>query len=304
MTLSRLPTQHVVAGIALRLGGVLCISILMGLVKLAGARGAPLFEIILFRNLFGFVPLVIYIWRTDGMVAFSTANPTGHILRSLVGVAAMVSSFAAVQYLPLTSATSLQFTSPLFATALAALLLRDKIASHLWGAVGVGFLGMLIMVRPDPGQMQIVGTALGLLGALGGAGVSIAIRQMPAERGSTIVFYLTVASALLGAVGSLFHWVTPDLTTLALLALAGLVGGVGQILLTEAVRVAPIGVLGPFDYTQLVWAAIFGFLVWNEVPHVATVVGAAVVAASGLYILHRELRLSRAAPPAPGRTPP
>jgi drug/metabolite transporter (DMT)-like permease len=94
-------------------------------------------------------------------------------------------------------------------------------------------------------------------------------------------------------VGSAFHWVTPDPLTLALLIVGGLIGGVGQLLLTEALRVAPVGVVAPFDYSQLIWATGIGFLVWGELPHPATIVGALVVAVSGVYILHREMRRFR-----------
>jgi len=126
----------------------------------------------------------------------------------------------------------------------------------------------------------------------------VAIRQIAAtEKGPTIVFYFTLAGTVLGLAGSAFHWVTPDPATLGLLVLGGLIGGVGQLLLTEALRVAPVGVVAPFDYTQLVWATGFGFLIWGELPRAATIAGALVVAASGAYILHRELVLRRAATP-------
>jgi drug/metabolite transporter (DMT)-like permease len=124
----------------------------------------------------------------------------------------------------------------------------------------------------------------------------VAIRQIAAtEKGPTIVFYFTAAGVVLGLVGSAFHWVTPDPMTFGLLVLGGLIGGVGQLLLTEAIRAAPVGVVAPFDYTQLIWASAIGFLVWGELPHAATLVGAFVVAASGVYILHRELVLRRSA---------
>jgi drug/metabolite transporter (DMT)-like permease len=96
-------------------------------------------------------------------------------------------------------------------------------------------------------------------------------------------------------VGSAFHWVTPDPLTLGVLILGGLFGGVGQLLLTEALRNAPVGVIAPFDYTQLVWATLFGFVVWGELPHPLTLIGAVVVAGSGVYILRRELQRFRAA---------
>jgi drug/metabolite transporter (DMT)-like permease len=129
---------------------------------------------------------------------------------------------------------------------------------------------------------------------LGSAAAMVAIRQIAVtEKGPTIVFYFTLAGTVLGLAGSLFHWVTPDLATLALLVVGGLIGGVGQLFLTEAIRVAPVGVVAPFDYSQLIWATALGFLVWGELPHPATVAGALVVAASGVYILHRELRRFR-----------
>jgi len=154
------------------------------------------------------------------------------------------------------------------------------------------------MVRPLPGHLNVVGVSLALGGALGAAGAMVAIRQIAAtERGPTIVFYFTLAGALMGLAGCLVHWVTPDPLTLAMLVVGGLVGGVGQLFLTEAVRVAPVGVVAPFDYTQLVWATGIGLLIWGEVPNAATLVGALIVAASGIYILHRELVRRR--PPAP-----
>jgi drug/metabolite transporter (DMT)-like permease len=143
--------------------------------------------------------------------------------------------------------------------------------------------------------MNVTGVSLALGGALGAAGAMVAIRQISTtEKGATIVFYFTLGGTVLGLVGSLFHWVTPDPQTLGLLILAGLIGGVGQLLLTQALTVAPVGVVAPFDYTQLVWATALGYLVWDELPRGTTILGALVVAASGVYILHREIRRFRA----------
>ncbi len=269
---------------------------LSALVKWTGARGIPVFEIILFRNLFAFVPLGLYIWRTTGLEVLKTQRPLGHLTRSVIGLTGMVCGFSAVQHLPLTEATALQFTSPLFMTALSALLLSEKVGRHRWAAVAVGFVGVLIMARPLPGELNVPGVTLGILSALGAAGAMVAIRQIAdTERGPTIVFYFTLGGVVLGLVGSAFHWVTPDPVTLAALVVAGLIGGVGQLLLTEALRNAPVGVVAPFDYTQLIWAALLGLVVWGELPHPLTLVGAVIVAASGVYILHRELRRFRAA---------
>ena len=290
------PAPSIALGIAFRVAAMACMALLSAIVKWTGSRGIPVFEIILFRNLFAFAPLGLYIWRTTGFEVLKTRRPFGHLVRSSVGIAGMVCGFSAVQHLPLTEATALQFTSPLFMTALSALLLAEKVGRHRWAAVCVGFVGVLIMARPVPGEMNVPGVTLGVLSALGAAGAMVAIRQISdTERGPTIVFYFTLGGALLGAVGSAFHWVTPDPQTLALLIVAGLIGGVGQLFLTEALRQAPIGVIAPFDYTQLVWATGLGLVIWGELPHPLTLVGAVIVAASGVYILHRELRRFRQA---------
>ena len=292
------PPQHNSLGIAYRVLAMACMASLSAIVKWTGEHGTPLFEIILFRNLFAFAPLLFYVWRTTGFSVLRTRRPLGHLTRSAIGVLGMSCGFSAVQYLPLTEFTALNFASPLFMTALSALVLHEAVGRHRWGAVVVGFLGVLIMARPQPGHMNLIGVSLALGSAVGSAGAMVAIRQIAAtEKGPTIVFYFTLAGTLLGLVGSAFHWVTPDLATLGLLVLGGLIGGVGQLLLTEALRVAPVGVVAPFDYTQLVWAAGFGFLIWGELPRAATLAGAVVVAASGGYILHRELIRRRTATP-------
>jgi drug/metabolite transporter (DMT)-like permease len=286
----------VLLGIALRVAAMVCMASLSALVKWTGSRGVGVFEIIFFRNFFAFVPLAIYVARTTGFEVLKTYRPLGHLTRASVGLMSMVCSFSALQHLPLTEATALQFTSPLFMTALSALFLAEPVGRHRWGAVVVGFLGVLVMARPVPGQMNVLGVTLGVLGALGAAGAMVTIRQIAAtERGPTIVFYFTLAGAALGLAGSALHWVTPDPLTLGLLITAGLVGGVGQLLLTEALRNAPVGVIAPFDYTQLVWATAFGFVIWGELPQPLTLIGAVIVAASGVYILRRELRRFRAA---------
>ncbi len=287
-------------GIAYRMAAMVCVALLSAAVKWAGHRGAPVFEMVFFRSAFAFVPILAYIARTTGFTVLKTKLPLGHLHRSVVGLIGMTCSFSALQHLALTEATAFTFAAPLFMTALSALMLHEPVGRHRWGAVIVGFIGVLIMVRPEPGHMNVVGVAFGLTAALGSALAMVQIRQIAVtEKGATIVFYFTLAGTVLGGVVSIFHWVTPDPLTLAVLIASGLVGGVGQLFLTEAIRVAPVGVVAPFDYSQLIWATGLGYLVWGELPHAATLAGAMVVAASGIYILHRELlRFRRATAPA------
>ena len=293
-TTAQLPHHRNGLGIVYRMLAMVCVAAMSATVKWTGHRGIPVFEIVFFRNAFAFIPVGLYIWRTTGASVLRTRRPLGHLHRSVVGLSGMICSFFALQHLALTEATAFTFAAPLFMTALSALMLREMVGRHRWGAVVVGFVGVLIMVRPEPGHMNVAGVAFALTAALSSALAMVQIRQIAVtEKGPTIVFYFTLAGTLVGLAGALVHWVTPDPATLAVLVLGGLIGGVGQLFLTEAIRVAPVGVVAPFDYTQLIWATILGFLVWGDLPKPATLAGAAVVAASGLYILHRELRRFR-----------
>ena len=287
-------TQNPGLGIALRVAAMFCMAGLAALVKWCSAKGVPVLEIIFFRNAFAFVPVLLYIWKTSGFGVLKTRRPVGHLMRSSVGLVAMVCGFTAVSMLPLTQSTAISFSSPLFMTALSALILHEPVGRHRWAAVSVGFIGVVIMVHPDPSHFAGVGVIFGLVSALGVAGAMIAIRELGAtEPGPTIVFYFTLAGAVVGLASLPFGWVMPDLQTLILLICIGLLGGIGQLLLTEALRRATVAVIAPFDYTQLVWASLIGFFVWQETPQALTWLGALVVAASGIYILWRETRRFR-----------
>ncbi|MGQ3015978.1 DMT family transporter [Phenylobacterium sp.] len=288
------PAARVGFGILLRVCAMACLAGLFGLVKVASERGVPIFETLFFRNAFAFIPIAIYIWRTSGFGVLRTTRPGAHATRAMVGLTGMIGGFLAVSHLPLTEATALSFSAPLFMTALSVPLLKESVGPHRWAAVAVGFVGVLIMIRPDPANLANIGVIFALIGAVGSALAMITIRQISmTEPGPRIVFYFTVAGALAGLASLPFGWIMPDPGTFALLVVMGLLGGVGQLLLTEAIRVAPVAVVAPFDYTQLVWASLFAFLVWEELPRALTLVGAGVVAASGLYILYRETRRRR-----------
>lgn len=282
-------------GIVLRVCAMFCMAGLAALVKWCSGRGVPVLEIIFFRNAFAFIPVLIYVGRTTGFSVLKTSRPGGHLARSVVGLTGMVCGFSAVGLLPLTQSTALTFSSPLFMTALSALILKEHVGRHRWAAVAIGFVGVLIMVHPDPSHFAGLGVILALVGAVAAAGAMIAIREIGrTEPGPTIVFYFTLAGMMLGLASLPFGWVIPDMTTLGLLITGGLIGGVGQLLLTEALRRASVAVVAPFDYTQLVWASLLGFFVWGETPQTLTLIGAIVVAASGGYILFRETRGFRA----------
>jgi drug/metabolite transporter (DMT)-like permease len=288
--------QRIGLGIALRVGAMACMAAMFAGVKWTAGEGIPVLEIVFFRNAFAFIPLALYILPTTGLRVLKTRRPLGHVARATVGLTGMVCGFSAASLLPLTEATAISFAAPLFMTALSALILKEKVGRHRWGAVAVGFVGVLIMVRPSPTEFANLGVLFGLAGALGAAGAMIAIREIGrTEPGPTIVFYFTLAGMLLGLASLPFNWVAPAPFTLGVLVVMGLLGGVGQLLLTQALKVAPVAAVAPFDYTQLIWASLLGFLIWGELPRPVTVAGALVVAASGVYILYRETMRMRQA---------
>lgn len=265
-------------------------ALLAAVVKFCAERGVPVLEIIFFRNAFAFIPVLLYIWKTTGFGVLRTRRPGAHLVRSTVGLTGMVCGFTAVSLLPLTQSTAISFSAPLFMVALSALILKEPVGVHRWMAVAVGFIGVLIMIHPDPRQFVGAGVLFAIAAAVGSAGAMIAIREISrTEPGPTIVFYFTLAGTVLGLMSLPFGWVLPSPGTLALLVAAGLIGGTGQLLLTEAIRRAPVAVVAPFDYTQLLWAGLIGFLIWGETPAVLTLVGAIVVAASSSYILWRAI---------------
>lgn len=280
--------------VVMALAAAACVAGVAALVKWTAARGVPVMEILFFRNLFAFLPLAVWLSCTGGWGALRTARPLGHLARSAIGIGGTICAFSAVAVLPLAEATGLSFTAPLFMAALSALVLGERVGWHRWAAVAVGFAGVVVMTGPSLAAISPRGALLALGGALGAAGAMIAIRKIGCtERSSTIVFYFTLLGVLVGGISLLFEWRTPDAQSVAALAAAGMLGGVGQLLMTGAVRRARLAVIAPFDYSQLIWAGGIGFLIWDEAPGPRTLAGSAIIAGCGLYVLLRELRAQR-----------
>jgi drug/metabolite transporter (DMT)-like permease len=209
----------------------------------------------------------------------------------------MVVAFSALSYLPLAESTTIGFAAPLFAVILSALVLKEPVGHHRWSAVAIGFLGVLLVMRPEGGNLPPVGLALAVLSAFGVGVTTITIRQIgKTEPTQTTVLWFTLLSMV--AVGALmpFYAELHDLRTWAILLALGLFGGVAQLLLTASLRFAPVSVIVPFDYTQLLWAVLLGWVIWSTQPPASTWIGAAVIIASGLYTLYREHKLGREKP--------
>ena len=281
--------DRIYTGLMLRLFAILCLASMGALIKLAEARGAGLSEILFFRQAMA-VPIVLaWLAMGPGIATIRTDRIGAHVTRTAVGLIGMVFNFGAVLLLPLAEATTLQFTVPIFATILGALVLREMVGWHRWVAVLISFAGVLIVARPSGGHFPLTGTLVGLTAAFFVAIVSILLRQLgKTENAGTTVFWFSALSVPPLAIAYAFDVRAHDPGTWAILIGIGLVGGAGQLGLTAALRFAPVSSVVPMDYSSLVWATLYGWLLFGVLPTPYTWIGAPIIIASGLYIVWRE----------------
>jgi drug/metabolite transporter (DMT)-like permease len=296
------PRQNRLLGIGLRLGATTSFGVMAAMIKLGYEAGASVVELVFYRLALGLVPLFIWIAWSRNFGAWRTNRPLAHMLRTALGLATMMVSFAALNYLPLAEATTISFAAPLFSVALSALILKEKVRRYRWSAVAAGLVGVAVVMQPAGENLPPVGLALALAGAIGVAGVTITIRTISrTDSTQTTVLWFTGLAAVAVGAAMPFNAQAHDPATWAILISLGLFGGVGQLLMTASLRYAPVATVAPFDYVQLLWAVWFGWLIWDTQPPASTWAGAAVIIASGLYTLYREQRLgrekARAAPP-------
>ncbi|WP_041785313.1 DMT family transporter [Rhodospirillum centenum] len=281
------------AGILLFIATVFCFSVMDAMVKDLSARYGT-WQIMFFRGLFSLLPIAVLVAQSGGIAALRTERPVSHLLRGLVGIATAFCFFYSYGHMPLADVYAIAFATPLMITALSVPLLGEHVGWRRWTAVLVGFVGVLIMLRPGEGLGTPV-ALVALAGAFFYALLMIYVRRLArTETTAAIVFYFVLLLCVLSAVMMLPDWRTPD-TALdwTLLVATGILGGFGQILMTLAFRRAPPSAVAPFEYTGMIWAVFFGFTFFGEVPDPAIWIGGAIVIGSGLYILHREALLAR-----------
>lgn len=276
-------------GIGFLVSALVLFSVMDVLIKLLSADYGT-FQIVFFRSALALLPIGILVMRSGGLMAIRTSRPGGHVLRSLIGTGALLCFFYSYKYMPLADVYAIHFAGPLFLTALSGPMLGEPVGWRRWSAVGVGFLGVVVMIQPGAGVFSAI-ALIPLLGAVFYAFAMIFVRKLSrTETNAAIVFYFTLTGLGVGLIGMLPDWKTPDASGLFLLVCVGLLGGCAQILMTQAFRSATAATLAPFEYTAMIWAVLFGYLVFADFPTPPIVTGALIVSASGLYILHRETR--------------
>jgi drug/metabolite transporter (DMT)-like permease len=304
----------VLLGVVFANCGVLTFTVMDAVIK-GVSQDFPTGELIFFRNVFAFIPVLLLAWLQDRRLTLTTHRPWGHVMRGASGVISMYCAFLSYQKMPLSAAIALGLSGPIFITVLSVPLLQELVGWRRWTAVIVGFLGVLIMTRPDPALFDW-NAIWPLLAAIFYAIAMISIRKLSAtEKSSTIVFHFTAFAALASLLtiplgwtridwlGPRLAWVMPhSIDQFGRVALIGTMGGCAQILMTKAYQRASASVVAPFDYTALVYGFLLGWMFFGELPDGFLIVGGGFVVASGVYIIHRETVVARAQrrqPPVP-----
>lgn len=275
-----------IRGIALMVaaGATFCTSSVF--VKQLAADYTP-FQVVFIRSVFVIAAAALIAARTGGFSALRTDHPWLHIGRGVFGFLSVSLFFYAVTHLAIADAMTAAYCAPLFITALSVPLLRETVGFRRWSAVVVGFLGVVAVAAPQGAANAAMAAAIAsaLLYAL----VAILIRRMgSSETMASVAFYTAAIYLIVGGVISALYWTPIAPGDGWLFVGLGVAGTIAQLLMTAAYRAAPVSVVSPFEYTSFVWALAFDFVIFATDPAPATVGGAFVIIASGMYILHRE----------------
>jgi drug/metabolite transporter (DMT)-like permease len=282
--------EYVVSGILCRIGSGLSFSTMGALFKLAATHGFSAPELVFYRSLFSLPVVLLWALNREGLASLRPNRPAAHVWRSGLGLLSMGLTFQALIMLPLADATAINFTAPIFATILSFVLLREQVGMHRWAAVVIGFFGVLIVARPGGSNLPAMGVLIALIAATGQAGVTTTLRHLQrSENVASIVFWFAVAGIVVGGLLMPVFAEAHGFPGFALVFAGALAGGIGQLLMTTSLR-APVSVVSAFDYLQIVAATVYGWLLFSNVPQVNTMLGAAMIAASGLYTAWREHR--------------
>ena len=273
-------------------GSVICFSIMDICVKWLDYY--PVGQVLFLRFFIGFIPIFFIIPKDKIFSFYKTSRPGLHAFRAISGALAIIALFLGLRELPLADVVSLTFGGPIFVTIASIFFLSEKVGIKRWSAVFIGFLGMLLIVQPafiDVNYYYITPIVFCIFFAC----VAISVRSLSkTEANYTIAFYFTLLCTLLG-LGTIFFsdWIMPTFKDFVLFFVLGLCGSVANLLLTQSYRLAEASLVTPIKYLSLVFAIIFGYFIWSEVPKILTLLGASLVIASSLIIFMRENKLKK-----------
>ena len=287
----KLLTQNQI-GVLYMTGSVICFSIMDICVKWLDYY--PVGQVLFFRFFIGFIPIFFIIPKDRIFNFYKTSRPGLHAFRAICGALAIIALFYGLRELPLADVISLTFGGPIFVTVASIFFLSEKVGLKRWSAVIIGFIGMLLIVQPAFIEINYYYISP-IIFCIFFACVAISVRSLSkTEPNYTIAFYFTFLCTVLG-LGSLFfvEWIMPSAIDALILIVMGLCGSVANLLLTQSYRLAETSLVTPIKYLSLLFAILFGFFIWSEIPKVLTLIGASLVILSSLIIFIREKHLKK-----------
>ena len=257
----------------------------------------PIGQVIFFRALFIYIPIAVLVYGSGDLKILKVTDRKGLAIRAICYACATTGIAISMVLLPLADAVALLFAGPLFVTALATPMLGEHVGLRRWAAVIVGFVGVVIMLRPTPDAIQIL-AIIPIVAALFSALRDVTTRRISTTESSTAMMFWSNALLLVVAAFTFpFGWLPMTLNDLWQLAVMGVIVGIAHWVMIEAYRLSEAALVSPFKYSGIVWGALFGYIFWQTVPDAFILTGGTLVVASGLYILHRETRTRSATPP-------
>ncbi len=288
-----------IRGILLILTAFTILTVMSAFVK-AASESLPTGQVVFFRAFLSLPIIALWLWsRGDLDRGLEVENWRSHALRGLVGTAGMGLGFASISLLPLAEVQAIRFATPMFLVVFAALFLGERFRLVRLGAVAIGLAGVVVIVSPRLGGAEyggpaLIGAGMALTSAALAALAQTLIKAMSGtERSEAIAFYFLATASAVSLVTLPFGWVWPSPEEALLLALCGVCGAVGQVLLTASYKYADASALAPFSYVSMLWATLIGFVWFDEVPTWATLAGAALIIFSGVMIVIRERQIAR-----------
>ena len=253
----------------------------------------PVGQVLFFRGFCGIIPILFLIPKDRYLDFYKTTRPFLHFKRCLAGLIALVSIFVALRNLPLATVVSISFAAPIFITIFSIFLLKEKVGIYRWLAVLVGFVGIIFITEPGFSSLNLY-YIYPIIFCLGLSYVAIAIRKLSSTEPAWLIsFFFSFSIMLLSFLSFYQNWILPSLIDLFLLSLIGILGGLANLWLSQSYKLSEVSLVTPLKYLALVFAIIFGYFIWDEVPTFKTLLGAGLVILSSFIIFRRELVLKK-----------
>ena len=249
----------------------------------------PVGQVLFFRGFCGLIPILFLIPKDRFIDFYKTDRPLLHLKRCLSGLIALISIFIALRNLPLATVVSITFAAPIFTTILSIFLLNEKVGFYRWLAVIVGFIGILVISEPGFNSLNLY-YVYPIIFCLGLSYVAIAIKQLSSSEPVWLIsFYFSLSIMFLSFFTIPQGWLLPSVKDLILLSLLGILGGLANLWLTQSYKFSDVSLVTPLKYLALVFAIIFGYVIWDEIPTLKTLIGSSLVIISSIIIFRREI---------------